>query len=152
MSSAIFKHDLSVQLLCSVYRAAHTIKVLGRSLASFQVLLWYGRFCLLHTCALRAANQNLVQLGNSARYTILYGLMGNVTHSYPTPRVLMCSWLSQHCFTVLLARKGCNSQQDSPQYHRIFLTSLALVSEKQGTPAAALELDTILNYCAHAQM
>ncbi len=42
-------------------------------LASFQALLWYGRFCLLHTCTLTAGFPNLVELGNSARYTIYMG-------------------------------------------------------------------------------
>ncbi len=68
-----------------LYMAAHTIKVLGRSLASFQALLWYGRFCLLHTCALRAGTPNLVQLGDFAGYTYMYGLMGQCYTLLPYP-------------------------------------------------------------------
>ncbi len=110
LSSAIFKHDLSVQFerySACVYRAAHTIEVLGRSLASFQALLWYGRFCLLHTCAFRAGNPNLVQLRNSARYTIFMGLWGNVTRSYPTPRVLTLYALLTIVIVLGMCGKNC---------------------------------------------
>ncbi len=75
--------------------------MLGRSLASFQALLWYGPFCLVRTCALRAGNPNLAELRNSAQYTILYGLMGNVTRSYPySARVFLCALAGANCLAL----------------------------------------------------
>ncbi len=130
LTSAILKNDLSVQFeryFASVYRTAHTIEVLGRSLVSCQALLWY-EFCLPRTCILRAKFSTPWEFG------ILFymGLWGNMLHAltlpcarsyallmpYNTytkmgrslfvPRTYVYAWLTpQHTYTHTKAGQSC---------------------------------------------
>ncbi len=62
--------------------------MLGRSLASFQALLWYGRFCLLLTCTFRAGIPNLGILPGILLYMGLWAMLHALTL---TPRVFLCA-------------------------------------------------------------
>ncbi len=75
--------------------------------ASFKALLRYGQlfnFTLAHCRQI----PNLVQLGNSARYTLLYGLIWPMLHAHTliTPHTFLCALGSATYYHVHITIRG----------------------------------------------